>query len=143
MVVLISYAPTGSNGTLYPPFSLLSTVRVKPLSVCLTVILTPGTTAPEASRTTPTMVAVEVCAKTRQFPNAIKATIVVTNLPNARRLIPVPLTIFRSFRMQSKQSGNKYGRRPGLGTGSSCPVLLFIKRVALTAVAGNERPLQV
>src|SRR5690348_7150957 len=48
------------KGTLNSPLPLESTRRVSPVSVCLTVIFALGTTAPEASSTTPTMVPVVI-----------------------------------------------------------------------------------
>jgi hypothetical protein len=64
-------------------------------------MLTPGTSAPEASFTVPKMVAVEVCATLRQVPNAINAKIAVPAVPSTRKLVLVLLAMIRSFRMQS------------------------------------------
>src|SRR5262249_3494475 len=69
--VVISYAPTGKAGTLYPPVSLVIVVRVRPLSVCFTLIVTPGTTAPDASWTMPDIAAEKFCAKTAPVANAM------------------------------------------------------------------------
>src|SRR2546429_9892005 len=55
-------------------------MRVSPLSRCLAVTVAPGTTAPVASRTVPTMAAVEPWAKIRQLPNAINAMIAIPAL---------------------------------------------------------------
>src|SRR5262249_29858464 len=41
------------------------------------------------------------------------------------------------------RSENQYGRRLGLRSGSSWSVLCYIKRVALTAAAGNQRSLEL
>src|SRR5436309_12282465 len=48
------------------------------------------------SFTVPKIAAVEVCAKLRQIPNAINATIAATNLPNTYTLTPGLITIFPS-----------------------------------------------
>src|SRR5215831_11818875 len=78
------------------------------------VTLAPGITAPLESFTTPRMVPVGSCAKTRQVGNAINATIAVTNVSNEHRLLASLLTISRSFRTANYESENKYGRRLGL-----------------------------
>src|SRR5215813_9475329 len=78
------------------------------------VTLAPGITAPLESFTTPRMVPVGSCAKTRQVGNATNATIAVTNVSNEHRLLPSLLTISRSFRTANYESENKYGRLPGL-----------------------------
>ena len=116
-------------------------VRVWPVSVCLMVILTPGINAPEVSFTTPTMVAVAVCAKARQVvPSAINTTIAITNVTNERGLTPVLLTIHRSFRIRIYESEiNKYGRRPGLYFRLLLAVCTFTKTNSrLKTVPGNK-----
>src|SRR5207247_1691597 len=61
---------------------------------------------------------------TRQVPNTINATIAVADLPNAYRLISVPLTMLRSFRM--RHASKKCDRHLGLGSGSSWSICDFI-----------------
>src|SRR3954466_15857043 len=55
------YGPVGRFGITYVPLSLVTTVRVKPVSICVTVTLTPGSTALLSSVTRPLSSAV-ACA---------------------------------------------------------------------------------
>ena len=48
----------------YAPSSLVTTVRVNPVSICVTVTVTPGNTAPLSSRTSPLIWAVTLCPRT-------------------------------------------------------------------------------
>src|SRR2546423_14842469 len=61
----------GSSSILKAPFSLLMTVRVRPLSVCLAMTVAPGRTAPELSRTVPVIDAAAPCPNPRQLANTI------------------------------------------------------------------------
>src|SRR5688572_7297078 len=47
---------------MYPPLPSVTTLRAKPVSVCVTVTVTPGRTAPLSSRTVPLICAV-ACAQ--------------------------------------------------------------------------------
>ncbi len=49
------YCPSGSSGARYRPFSLVTTVRASPVSVLVTVTLTPGSTPPDVSVMVPSM----------------------------------------------------------------------------------------
>jgi hypothetical protein len=50
--------PSGRLGSEYEPVSLDTVVRTRPVSVCVAVMVTPGSTAPLWSRTVPLMPAV-------------------------------------------------------------------------------------
>jgi hypothetical protein len=54
--------PVGRFGSTYAPFSLVTTLRVSPVSVWVTVTVTPGRTAPLSSATRPLSWAVDSCA---------------------------------------------------------------------------------
>src|SRR5438128_9416381 len=70
------YGPVGRLGRTYDPVSLLTTVRIRPVSVCVAVISAPGNRAPLWSITVPLICAV-ACPHTaghdnkrlRQIPN--------------------------------------------------------------------------
>src|SRR5919204_6878133 len=55
------YGPTGKFGRMYAPVSLLTAVRLTPVSVCVAVISAPGKTAPLESVAVPLICAV-ACA---------------------------------------------------------------------------------
>src|SRR4029453_8529212 len=54
---LTRYAPSCSNGARYNPLSFVMTTRISPVSVFVTVTVTPGSTAPDSSVTVPSSVA--------------------------------------------------------------------------------------
>src|SRR5437867_13404181 len=67
------------------------------------------------------------------------ATIAVTNVSNARRLIPSLLTISRSFRTTNHESENKYGSRLGLHFRLSLAGLLLYIKTSRTASSFRKR----
>src|SRR6266850_6009038 len=62
------YGPVGRLGRTYDPVSLLTTVRVRPVSVCVAVTSAPGKRAPLWSVTVPLICAV-ACAHTAGHDN--------------------------------------------------------------------------
>jgi hypothetical protein len=68
------YGPVGRFGNRYAPVSSVTAVRVTLVSTCVTVTVTPGSTAPLSSRTAPLICAV-ACAQAADA---------------ARRMIKVP-----------------------------------------------------
>src|SRR5690242_3322568 len=56
------YGPNGKLGKVYDPVSFVTVCRLRPVSVCVAVISTPGKTAPLLSWTAPLTCAV-ACAK--------------------------------------------------------------------------------
>src|SRR3989442_14092041 len=89
---------------LYPPVSLVTAVRVRPLSICLAVTLTPGTTAPEVSWTTPEIAAEKPCANTTPAPSAITTTIMLVSVANPVRFLPLHITPPSELRLISPES---------------------------------------
>src|SRR5512138_116816 len=61
-IASMRYGPTGRFVRTYDPLSLVTSLRVNPVSVCVTVTVTPGSTAPLSSVTRPLSCAVESCA---------------------------------------------------------------------------------
>ena len=57
------YGPVGRFGRTYEPLASVTTVRVAPVSVCVAVTVTPGSTAPLSSVTRPFIWAVASCAQ--------------------------------------------------------------------------------
>src|SRR5712691_7616953 len=56
------YLPVGNEGTVYSPFESVTTIRVRPVPVFVSVTEAPGMTAPDESVMTPMMVPVTACA---------------------------------------------------------------------------------
>src|SRR2546428_14182130 len=70
------YGPVGRLGNAYEPVSLLTTVRTRPVSVCVAVTSAPGNRAPLWSVTVPLICAV-ACAHASALPN-----VRISEIPN-------------------------------------------------------------
>src|SRR5947199_9798278 len=69
------------------------TERVNPLSICLAVTLTPGTTAPLASCTMPTIAAEKPCPHAGELAKAVTPRIPINNVAKLARFSLLLLTM--------------------------------------------------
>src|SRR5262245_5909705 len=145
-----SYAPTGRAGLRELPVSLVIIVRVSPLSVCFAVTLTPGTSPPPASRTTPDMVAENSCPN-RPVANAITPRIPINSVTDLLKffllILPIiPLHFLQTLKVRSYCSSKNAASNPARSAmalkGNSGKELVFLCQSKATPVCRTRQEIR-
>ena len=92
-----SYVPGGSSGSANTPCSLVTTERTRPVWVFRAVTVTPGRTAPCASRTRPLISPVVACDWLRASAGTASVSAVTSIAHNALLTCFIPFSLLRSW----------------------------------------------